>query len=197
MYQHIKAYRSSLLFIGSVFILCSCAKPQEQLQHDSQIQVLIPDIAPSDIQHELTEIEIKEVELPDNNTMPLIARHSTNNNIQQDNNVDTSAPANLGFIINQEICRESIVSYKVADESGYINTHRTKAQAQATIIEVNNKQIKLMISGWYSRDKNLYHWQPYLKEQPMMGLMRLDKGKVYWDDKTNWYLCSFNAGEII
>lgn len=197
MYQYITPYKTSLLFICSALFLCSCAQQQEQPQHDSDIQVLIPIIAPSDIQQEMSKIEIKEVELPENNTMPPSSRSSTNNSISTHNTDEGNAPVNLGFIINQEICRESIVSYKVADEYGYVNSHSAKAQAQATVIKVNNKEIKLKISGWYSRDKNLFQWQPYLKQQPVMGLMKLEKGNVYWDEKANWYLCSFNAGEII
>ncbi|WOH37224.1 hypothetical protein RI844_17940 [Thalassotalea fonticola] len=193
MYKNNKLLKTSFLYTGLVFILYACAQEPEQPEIKTDIQVLLADIDPSDVQQQLDKIQIKESELPTSNNFPPVP---INNDIAS-NNSNTNDPVKLEFNINQEICRDSMVTYKVADESGYINSHTAKAQAQAVIIKVNNKQIKLMISGWYSRNKNLFNWQPYLKQQPVMGLMKLEKGKVYWDDKANWYLCSFDAGEMI
>ncbi|WNC69353.1 hypothetical protein RI845_04165 [Thalassotalea nanhaiensis] len=183
--------RAPLIFTGLTLMLCSCVQQQQQPKTETNIKVVLPNIKPADFEPEMDKIAIKEVEIADESTLP------PSSNPPKDSDALNSKSNHSGFTVNQEICRNSSVTYKVADESGYINTHTAKAQAQATVIKVNNKQIKLMISGWYSRDKNLFNWQPYLKQQPVMGLMKLEKGNVYWDDKANWYLCSFNAGEMI
>lgn len=197
MYKNNNFLNTSVLFICSSLMLCSCAKKHEQPKINTNIQVSLADIDPSDVQQQLDKIQIKEIELPKSSNFPPSSARSINNDIANTHNSSDNLPGNFDFTINQEICRDSTVTYKVADESGYVNSHTARAQAQAVIIKVNNKQIKLMISGWYSRNKNLFHWQPYLKQQPTMGLMKLEKGNVYWDDKANWYLCSFDAGEMI
>lgn len=152
------------------------AKPLEIDTQPSFENIVVPDI-PAKKNSELMAASISDI---------------TERNTTKPDTPTNSTSVNSIKVLNKEVCRDNVaVSYTVTDQNGHTGVYKAKVQAQGIVILVGEEQryFKIRTTGWFTRNENLYQWQPYLKQPPIAKDISIIIGAEFWDKAKNWYLC--------
>lgn len=101
-------------------------------------------------------------------------------------------------LIDKHVFKDDVdVNYSVIDKHATRSNFMSKVQAQAIVVATSLEQeyVKLRITGWYSPDKTLQQWQPYLEKAPLTKSISLERGAIVWDKLNDWYVCGIERPE--
>ena len=182
MYMNIKEFR---LLSFSILLLAGCASQQPQ-QEESSMNL-------TQLEESLVNMDIPiDLELSQQEPEDEYKVKGAPTSKKQESRIEL--PPNEHPWIGKMVCKNNVkVKYRMPDENGYNAFFRSVIQVQGVVKDVleSDQKLKVVVTGWYSTDKTLQGWRPYLKHPPLSEDFVIRKDTQVIESKSKWERCEF------